>query len=437
MSQGVWKTIRGAKVLIENGVITKGPAKFVGKTKSIAEMQTAPKRLKRRSKDTSSDTSSPKVKEPTVTTVKLPNGKYRSTIEDPKTGKQSSRQGRTKELAERNARRSLEKKISKGKVTKKKTKKKKVTKKKAKKKKVAKELTPAKKKRVKTLETNIEKDHLKIKALKQKLSRARSSSVKEKLRARIAKSEQMLEKRQARLKKIIPDYKFKDPPSPDIVVRPGEKLKKVKGIGVERRQFRSRKGQYLEGTPEDAEKNNWAMSYKDKGEDAEHIESTMKDVSSRGGSRLNGFMSKTKKTPLIVTRNKEGNNWGKYAHSDGRILVRVKSRHNWNTMSKRPKVGKLEHNVGKGTKDTLRHEYGHKVWYEMLSSNERSKFGSIGSRMIRKVGKSVWSDRHPVSQYAGTNIQELYAESFSAYTHPNYKEGSLPAEIESFLKDTL
>lgn len=48
-------------------------------------------------------------------------------------------------------------------------------------------------------------------------------------------------------------------------------------------------------------------------------------------------------------------------------------------------------------------------------------------------GKSNWFEAH-VSRYAGTNYEEALAESFCAYTDPDYKKGMLPKDVESFME---
>lgn len=82
------------------------------------------------------------------------------------------------------------------------------------------------------------------------------------------------------------------------------------------------------------------------------------------------------------------------------------------------------HTVGSDLATTVRHEFGHEVFNETFSSSKRNDFGK---RFAKYVGTST------ISRYGGTNISELFSESFSAYTSPNYKRGSLPPDMESWL----
>jgi len=83
----------------------------------------------------------------------------------------------------------------------------------------------------------------------------------------------------------------------------------------------------------------------------------------------------------------------------------------------------------------IRHEVGHAV----QSSLNRNLEGfmdewieNIGLKYDPVVAAKVKS-RQVVSKYGRTNSRELFAESFSAYTNPNYVRGSLPKDIEEIM----
>jgi len=74
-----------------------------------------------------------------------------------------------------------------------------------------------------------------------------------------------------------------------------------------------------------------------------------------------------------------------------------------------------------------RHEFGHHVYHNVMDPSVRMEWNEfIKTAPVRKV-----------SRYARTDRSEAFAESFSAYTHPDYKSGMLPKGIEDFLSDVL
>lgn len=111
------------------------------------------------------------------------------------------------------------------------------------------------------------------------------------------------------------------------------------------------------------------------------------------------------------------------------------------------KVGKNAWSVGQDYDTVFRHEYGHAVWDRGLDGAARVEFGKmlrskgwveglpINKTMptVKKGTYTKYHKKHPVSQYAGTNVHETWAESFAAYTAKTYKRGQLPSEIESFM----
>ena len=58
---------------------------------------------------------------------------------------------------------------------------------------------------------------------------------------------------------------------------------------------------------------------------------------------------------------------------------------------------------------TAAHEYGHYVWFNLLSKQDRRDYKNIYERQ-RRSG-------HLISDYAGTNLEEGFAEAFSFYVN--------------------
>lgn len=83
---------------------------------------------------------------------------------------------------------------------------------------------------------------------------------------------------------------------------------------------------------------------------------------------------------------------------------------------------------------TFRHEYGHHVHIGHMKWEARQEWTNIWSRYTApdplRVGRTM---AQRITQYAGTNDKELFAESFAVYVHPKYKMGDLPKDIEDFL----
>lgn len=92
--------------------------------------------------------------------------------------------------------------------------------------------------------------------------------------------------------------------------------------------------------------------------------------------------------------------------------------------------------VGGDARTMFAHEYGHHV-----QDHHRKSIGvpidSLGRRMSwqRLADQFVGKDKPTVvSEYAKTSHKELFAESFTFYTHPKYVKGSLPKEIEEYFE---
>ncbi len=91
-----------------------------------------------------------------------------------------------------------------------------------------------------------------------------------------------------------------------------------------------------------------------------------------------------------------------------------------------PLVGVGEHNIGKGFRSVLTHELGH-AFIQDCEDAAREKFQIT----YEKQPKEYWEKT--VSEYAGTSDRELFAESFSAYTHRGYQD-NLPSEVLDFFE---
>ena len=84
--------------------------------------------------------------------------------------------------------------------------------------------------------------------------------------------------------------------------------------------------------------------------------------------------------------------------------------------------------LGKDLASTIRHEYGHKVFNEIAGVRDRWYAQGGAGELLEKP-----EDARKVSLYGASDAEELFAESFAAYTHPEYRSGELPPGIETFL----
>jgi hypothetical protein len=120
-----------------------------------------------------------------------------------------------------------------------------------------------------------------------------------------------------------------------------------------------------------------------------------------------------------------------YHPLDKRMTVAARSKI---AVEPRLKLGKGQWTIsGKSMQATTRHEWGHHVygWHadDMLSSRFDDLFNGYGSKWFREN----------ISDYAGTNSMEAYAECFAAYTSPTYgaRGARLPHEIEALFDEAL
>lgn len=165
-------------------------------------------------------------------------------------------------------------------------------------------------------------------------------------------------------------------------------------------------------------------------------------ISSRIGSKLNKtleILSKkvtAKLTATCTVNDSLGGrrSLGQYVRSGNRYTGDIDSREiRLNVKARRygestlGKLGAIDRwGVSSTVEDTFRHEYGHHVWY----SNP-----NLDQREWRELHRDEYNMY--VSTYAGTNPEELYAETFAAYTHPDYKKGMLPKKLEDAIERSI
>jgi hypothetical protein len=111
---------------------------------------------------------------------------------------------------------------------------------------------------------------------------------------------------------------------------------------------------------------------------------------------------------------------------DNDAIQRVKSwektnGRRWASMS----IDNYENIIG----STFRHELGH-----ILTTEKNAK--KLVKIMEQENIDLDWF-RENVSEYAGTNHHEAFAETFALYTSRNYEKGSLPKSIEDLMEDSL
>jgi hypothetical protein len=114
------------------------------------------------------------------------------------------------------------------------------------------------------------------------------------------------------------------------------------------------------------------------------------------------------------------------------------------------RIGKGNSNCDYSGQGIYRHEVGHKV---LLSQEKNKEFNKDWNKASKSFGERTgatananWSNklyaetrqditRNHISAYAGTNKDELFAESYSAYKHEDYgKDGNkLPPELDDFM----
>jgi len=123
---------------------------------------------------------------------------------------------------------------------------------------------------------------------------------------------------------------------------------------------------------------------------------------------------------------KTGNTVGWYDSSRNTIALATDQK----TIREEVKTGGFV--VGKDLQTSIRHEIGHHV-HEMQDSKTSEAFRVIAKSKDDKY----WEEK--VSKYGSSNSDELFAESFAAYTSPSYGTlgDRLPKEIEDFMEEIL
>lgn len=118
---------------------------------------------------------------------------------------------------------------------------------------------------------------------------------------------------------------------------------------------------------------------------------------------------------------------GTFYHGTRRIQVATKGKVG---VSGRPTLG--DWTTGRSTTDIYRHEMGHSLESNVLAPRNRWR-----ANVYRTESKERW--KRLVSEYGAKKPDELWCESFSAYTHPRYGVAGkrLPKVIEDFMKEFI
>lgn len=90
---------------------------------------------------------------------------------------------------------------------------------------------------------------------------------------------------------------------------------------------------------------------------------------------------------------------------------------------------------------TFRHEVGHSVYYHHLDQDMKADWMSLWDKN-RFAAEShghtqIAAFRAKISDYGASNASEYWAEAFGSYTHPKYRRGTLPSNVERFLDDFM
>jgi hypothetical protein len=72
-----------------------------------------------------------------------------------------------------------------------------------------------------------------------------------------------------------------------------------------------------------------------------------------------------------------------------------------------PRIAIRQNSDGDVDDFTFGHEYGHYVWFNLLSASDRQRY--------QRLYDHLKSSGHLVTRYAGTNVEEGFAEAFSFY----------------------
>lgn len=91
-------------------------------------------------------------------------------------------------------------------------------------------------------------------------------------------------------------------------------------------------------------------------------------------------------------------------------------------------LGEGAHNVGLGFRTVLAHEVAHMIQTDVEETTAR-----VMAQIFDEHPREFWQEA--ISEYAGHDSQECFAEAFAAYVHPQYEpeEHAIPKEISSML----
>jgi hypothetical protein len=99
--------------------------------------------------------------------------------------------------------------------------------------------------------------------------------------------------------------------------------------------------------------------------------------------------------------------------------------------------------VNRSVRGSFRHEYGHAVWYQSLSPGERGRVANLYKSLTSKkpqLANNVKSRLgETLSVYGESKVEEMWAEAYAVYTHPDFKMGTkmLPRRLEELMDDLM
>jgi len=117
-------------------------------------------------------------------------------------------------------------------------------------------------------------------------------------------------------------------------------------------------------------------------------------------------------------------------YNSGAREIRIGTRPLVRTKSKLKLGGKW--NVGTDLGSVFRHEYGHHVFVRFITGAQQRRW----RKFFLDKGEKWWK-KH-VSGYASTDVEEAWAEVFSAYTSSHYGvDARFPEELETLIEDIM
>ena len=152
-----------------------------------------------------------------------------------------------------------------------------------------------------------------------------------------------------------------------------------------------------------------------------------------GGGQLRGMLTDSKRLTINAYNDihlpGDTGTWAIHGIYKGGGRIDIAS--SWNAMLVE-KEGTLKlggWQINDTVKGTYRHEYGHHVHKVLLNKKQTKSW----DKLCDVEDEQWWADE--VSEYASTSNREAFAESFSAYMHPQYKRGMLPISVEKWFDD--